>query len=40
MKQALIILVGLGLAGAIGAYFANREIKKFLVELDEFHSRI
>ena len=36
MKQTLIILAGLGLAGAIGAYFAKREIDKFLEALDRF----
>lgn len=39
MKQTLIILVGLGIAGAIGAYFAKKEMEKLLEELDLFHDR-
>lgn len=36
MKQTIIILAGLGLAGAIGAWFAKRELEKFLDEIDNF----
>ena len=40
MKQTVIILAGLGLAGVIGAYFAKRELQKFLDELDNFDYHI
>ena len=39
MKNTLVFLVGLGIAGAIGAYFAKRELEKFLEDLDSFHDR-
>lgn len=37
MKNTLIILASLALAGAVGAYFAKREIDKFVKDLDIFH---
>ena len=40
MKQTIIILAGLGLAGAIGAYFAKKELEKFVDEIDNFEYHI
>ena len=36
MRSTIIILLGLALAGGVGAYFAKRELDKLLESIDNF----
>lgn len=38
MKNTILILLGFAVAGAVGAYFAKREVDKMIQMLDDFDS--
>ena len=40
MRNLAIVLVGFGIAGVVGAYFAKKELEKFLKCLDSFPDEI
>lgn len=38
MKNTILVLLGFAVAGAVGAYFAKKEVEKIIKILDDFDS--